>query len=435
MKQDTTLKLVLNPEEHAPTLTRFRKAQRVWKALPVPRFIRTALTAVLYRFSGKVRSAAVLDQALGPYQSLIPRPAAEIPAGPLIYSSYLNDTSGIGRAGRVSLQMLRQAGFSPSVHDLRQAPDGWGQVESGGVWFCHCNAREAADFLLRVEDARACYRIGYWAWELPNLPPDWADAAHLFHEVWAPSRFVADAVERALPDGGPLVRCVPHPLPDIDHVQPDRSRWGLSDGVFAFLCMYDVHSSATRKNPMGAIKAFQMAFGPQRTDVVLLVKVVAADESNTCLDELVTQSAGWSNIRIITDMLSDDDANQLLCSADAFVSLHRSEGFGLSIAQAMAMGRPVIVTAWSGNMDFCGEGAARVDFELIPVRDPHGVYLQYEAPGQVWADPNLETAAEVMQRFAENPDEARDLGATARRHVRQVIPQAYDVKHLRRWIT
>jgi len=435
MKQDTTLKLVLNPQEHAPALTRFRKAQKLWKALPVPRFVRTLLTAVLYRLSGKVRTAAVLDQALGPYQSLIPRPLAEIATGPLIYSSYLNDTSGIGRAGRVSLQMLRQAGFSPRVHDLRGAPEGWGQVESGGVWFCHCNAREAADFLLRVEDARACYRIGYWAWELPNLPPDWADAAQLFHEIWAPSRFVVEAIEQASPAGGPRIRHVPHPLPDIDQVQPDRARWDLGEEVFAFLCMYDVHSSATRKNPLGAIKAFQMAFEPTRNDVVLLVKVVAADESLACLDELIVQSARWPNIRIITDMLSDEDANRLLCSADAFISLHRSEGFGLSIAQAMAMGRPVIVTAWSGNMDFCSQGAALVDFELIPVRDPHGVYLQYEAPGQVWADPNLETAARRMQEFADNRASSRALGEAGRRHVRKVIPGSYDVDHLRDWIT
>ncbi len=435
MTQNSTLKVVLNPEAHAPALIRYRKAQRLWKALPVPRLIRNGLTALLYRIFGQVRSVAVLDQSLSPFKSLIPRKPADIAPGRLIFSSYLGDTSGIGRAGRLSLKMLRQAGLAPLVHNMRTAPEGWGQLETGGVWFCHCNAMEAADFLLRVDEPRRCYRVGYWAWELPNLPTPWIDVISLFHEIWAPSRFVAEAIERAKPLDGPTVRYVPHPLPDVEHVRPDRARFGLKPDVFAFLCMYDVHSSATRKNPMGTIKAFQRAFEPTRDDVVLIVKVVAANDSIACLDELAAQTRGWPNIHMITDMLTDDEADQLLCSADAFVSLHRSEGFGLSIAQAMAMGRPVIVTGWSGNMDFCGgEGAALIGYELIAVDDPHGVYRQYEAPGQIWADPDLDAAARVMAQFVAEPQQTKLRGNAARRHIRKVLPSTYDVEHLRPWI-
>src|SRR5262249_43192734 len=149
----------------------------------------------------------------------------------------------------------------------------------------------------------------------------------------------------------------------------------------------DVHSSATRKNPMGTIGAFQRAFAPDRTDVALLVKIVDADHSAGCVEDLEAAIAGWPNIRLISDMLSDAEADMLIASADAFVSLPRAEGFGLSIAQAMALARPVIVTAWSGNMDFCDRGAALVPFRLVPVDDPTGVYV---APGQVWADPDLD---------------------------------------------
>jgi glycosyltransferase involved in cell wall biosynthesis len=431
---DHPLGLLLEPEIHAPALVRYRRVQKLWKTLPLPKSVRNGVTAVLYKLFGAVRSIAVLDQELTASMSLLRRPPAEIPAGRLILSSYLGDTSGIGRAGRMSLAVLRAAGFTPEVHNMREAPLGWGRIEGGGVWFCHCNAMEGAELLFNSEDPRGCFRVGYWAWELPNLPPAWAEVAPLFHEIWAPSRFIAEAVQRAVGREGPVVRYVPHPLPQVAHVRPDRARYGLEEGVFAFLCMYDVHSSATRKNPMGAVKAFQAAFEPTREDVVLLVKVTAAQDSTSCLDEVVDQTAGWPNIRIITEMLTDADADRLLASTDAFVSLHRSEGFGLSIAQAMAMGRPVVVTGWSGNMDFCGEGAILVDYTLIPATDPHGIYRQYEAPGQVWAEPDLAAAARAMQTLAADPAEARRLGDRARRHVEEVLPRGYDLEPLRPWI-
>ena len=331
---------------------------------------------------------AVLEQSLGGSPPSLPRAAVDIAPGRLILSAFLSDTSGIGRGGRMSLEALRQAGLAPIPHDLRRAAEGWGRLEPGGVWFCHCNALEASEFLLRAHDPRACYRVGYWAWELPDIPPEWVEIARLFHEIWVPSRFVMEGLQRALGDRQIVLRRVPHPLPSVEDVRPDRARYGLTEEVFAFLCMYDVHSSATRKNPMGAVAAFQRAFRPDQRDTSpFSSRSFPAQDSRSCLDELIAATAGWPNIRLITDMLSDDDANRLICSADAFVSLHRSEGFGLSIAQAMAMGRPVIVTAWSGNMDFCGEGAALIGYTLIPASDPHGVYSAFEGPGQVWADP------------------------------------------------
>jgi glycosyltransferase involved in cell wall biosynthesis len=256
----------------------------------------------------------------------------------------------------------------------------------------------------------------------------------MFHEVWAPSRFVVDALKRMPLRHAPTIRLAPHPRPDVADVEPDRARYGLADDVFAFLAMYDVHSSASRKNPMGAIAAFQEAFDPAHADVVLLVKVVAAAESRTCMDELTAQIAGWPNIRLVTDMLSDDEANRLIRSADAFVSLHRSEGFGLSIAQAMAMGRPVIVTGWSGNMDFCQQGATLVRYALVPVSDPHGVYSDFEGPEQVWAEPDLSDAARAMRRFAADPAAARAEGEVARRHIMHILPPAYDISSIRNWI-
>src|SRR5207237_966572 len=118
-------------------------------------------------------------------------PAGAIPPGPLVVSGLFGDLSGIARGGRMSLAAFRAAGLDPIVHDWRAEPEGWGARVPGGVWFAHYNPPEARAILRRSEDPRGCYRVGYWAWELPELPASWAQLARLYHEVWAPSAFVA----------------------------------------------------------------------------------------------------------------------------------------------------------------------------------------------------------------------------------------------------
>ena len=276
------------------------------------------------------------------------------------------------------------------------------------------------------------YRIGYWAWELPDLPEDWAAVIPLFHEIWAPSAFVADAIRRRAP-AAVMVRVVPHPLPDMSGAVAvaDKARFGMPSTGIAFLSMYDTRSSAARKNPAGAIRAFQLAFRPDDAGVSLLVKVNAPDETTACMEELDGMIAGWPNIRLFHDTLTDAGADQLIASSDAFISLHRSEGFGLSIAQAMAAGRPVITTAWSGNVDFTGEGAMLVPCTLVPVRDPTG---RYDISGQVWAEPDLAHAANHLRELARAPGLAATLGSAARATVADRLPTRYDLGAARRWL-
>ncbi len=404
------------------------RARRAWKALPAPVWLRNLATWIFYRIAPKARAAAEAEAMAAFWAERRPRPANEITPGRLVVSGLLSDVSGIARAGRLSLAAFRAAGLDPIVHDWRREPQGWGERPEGGVWFGHYNAPEAEYFLAHSEGPRDCYRVGYWAWELPNLPASWAKTAGLFHELWAPSTFVADTLRRGTE--GVVVRCVPHPLPELTGVRPDRGRFGLPDGVFAFLAMYDVKSSATRKNPLGAVRAFQRAFAPDRADVRLLLKVVADDETPD-LAELRATTEGWANIALVVERLTDAETSALIAAADAFVSLHRAEGFGLSIAEAMALGRPVIVTDWSGNVDFCQQGAINVGYRLIPVDDPTAIY---GGEGQVWADPELEEAAAAMRRLADNPTSARSLGEAAREHIHRVLPKAYDIAPLRPWL-
>lgn len=395
----------------------------------MPTAVRRRAHLALYAVAPQTRSAVELTGLSAAAADVSPRAPRDIPAGDFILSGFLTDHSGVGRGARLSAEAFRRAGLAPRLHDLRQNPDGWGRREPGGVWFAHCNAPEAAHFLLRSEDPRGCYRVGYWAWELPRLPQAWAEIAKLFHEIWTPSAFVAGAVRSAAPEVP--VHIVPHPLPGVDRVTPERTALGFPDGTFVFLSMFDVRSSATRKNPRAAIEAFQTAFDPDDGSVRLALKVNAQEDGRAPVRELEAAAAGWRNIQLIDRVLSDEGALRLLASADAFVSLHRSEGFGMAIAEAMALGRPVIATDWSGNRDFCQQGVIPIPFSLVPVVDPTGVYV---APQDLWAEPDLTAAADAMRRLADDHAWAASLGRTGRAHIRTILPRSYPVEPFRRWL-
>jgi glycosyltransferase involved in cell wall biosynthesis len=249
--------------------------------------------------------------------------------------------------------------------------------------------------------------IGYWAWELPVVPPDWRVGAHFVHEVWAPSRFTAAALGTLLPG---RVRVVPHPVAAAPPVPAplDRSAFGLPDDAVVVLVSFNLASSFARKNPLGAIAAFRAAFG-DRSDRILLLKVGHPGHFPADFAQLRQAVGDAANIRLDTAELPRADRHALTRAADIVLSLHRSEGFGLVPAEAMLLGRPVIATAWSGNMDFMDEtSAALVDYCLIPARDPRGVF---EADGAEWADPVLGDAIAQLRRLADDAEARRALGA------------------------
>jgi glycosyltransferase involved in cell wall biosynthesis len=249
--------------------------------------------------------------------------------------------------------------------------------------------------------------IGYWAWELPTVPPDWQIGVRFIHEVWVPSHFTAAALEPLAPG---RVRVVPHPIAAAPP-QPaplDRAAFGLPQDAVVVLVSFNLASSFERKNPLGAIAAFRAAFG-DRPDRILFLKAGHPGHFPADFERLRQAVAGMANIRLDTAELPRADRHALTRAADIVLSLHRSEGFGLVPAEAMLLGRPVIATAWSGNMDFMDEtSAALVDYRLIPARDPRGVF---EAAGAQWADPVMGDAVAHLRRLAGDAEARRALGA------------------------
>ncbi len=248
--------------------------------------------------------------------------------------------------------------------------------------------------------------IAVWHWELPTLPLQWKRAMRGIDEFWAPSRFI----EGALRDGGAEnVVAMPHGVAVPPGAAIPRSELGVADDSYLFLVMYDVASYQRRKNPEGAIRAFKRAFSPDGP-ATLLVKLHNAHFEPGKTRELAELASGWPSIRLLTDVFDRERTRGLLRACDCYVSLHRSEGFGLGPAEALALGKPVIATDWSSTTDFVHpDHACPVACRLVPVGETVGPYEAW----QHWAEPDLDDAAEAMRRLAADPEAGRALGKKA----------------------
>jgi glycosyltransferase involved in cell wall biosynthesis/SAM-dependent methyltransferase len=254
------------------------------------------------------------------------------------------------------------------------------------------------------------HTIGYWAWELERLPESFFSAFDVLHEVWCASRFVTDAVRAA--HRRPTFT-VPYPFAEPAYRSGTARSWfGLPDR-FMFLFTFDFLSITERKNPLGLVEAFTRAFTPAE-EPILVLKSINGDQRLNQLERLRLRVADLPNVILLEDYFSIEDKNGLLSVCDCYVSLHRSEGTGISLAEAMALGKPVIATAYSGNLDFMTEkNSYLVDYVMTEVPDGCSPYPR----GYRWADPVLDDAARQMRRVFENRDEAVRRGTQARQDI------------------
>ncbi len=351
---------------------------------------------------------------------------------PIAIAGLFSTMSGIGEGARLAYDALEAAGMMPCAFDISAA---FGQAEiegpprrpivpgSGGTLVVHHNAPFLPHALWTLGRARVRGRriVGYWAWEFPRIPDYWLPSLRDLHEIWVPSELTRVAVAAAtdLP-----VHVVPHPLPPATATPNMRARLGLPVDALIVLTVFHMGSAFTRKNPLAAIAAFRRAFG-DAPDRVLAIKLIDHGASPLARHELEQAIAGAPNIRLINVMLPPADMAGLIAAADIVLSLHRSEGFGLVPAEAMQLGKPVVATGWSGNMDFMNaRNSAPVSYKLIPVQDPYD--RAFIADGQLGADADVDDAAAWLRRLANDPAVRQRLGETARADIaRQLSPEAF----------
>ena len=249
------------------------------------------------------------------------------------------------------------------------------------------------------------YAIGVWFWEIAEFPANLHSSFDLVDEVWVASEFVHEAVSK---ETNKPVRIVPMPLEPPAVATPDRHELGLPDG-FLFLFIFDYYSVNARKNPLGLVEAFKRAFG-EGAGPMLLVKSINGKQRGDALARLLEATADRSDIEVRDGFVAPEEKDALVAACDCYVSLHRSEGLGLTMAEAMSLAKPVIATGYSGNLAFMNERNSflvRYSLTRIPAGcDPYPV-------GVEWAEPDLDHAAELMRRVYERQDEARAVGERA----------------------
>ena len=266
------------------------------------------------------------------------------------------------------------------------------------------------------------YTIGYWFWELPEIPDEWVSSFSLVNEVWVASRFVQDAISLKSPV--PVFR-VPVPIRLGENDRFSRRHFSLPERPFLFLSMADWRSHLARKNPLGTIRAFKAAFPADDTTVGLIVKMNNAGALGSDQETLMhirEEMEGYPNIYLLDSEMTRPEVDSLLAISDCFISLHRSEGFGLGPAEAMSLGKPVILTKWSGNLDYMTpDNSIGIDYQLLPVGRQYGPYQ----PDQLWADPDLEHAAIWMKRLVEDPEFGKKVGLRGQETIkREFSPEA-----------
>ena len=313
--------------------------------------------------------------------------------------------AGALRASKVDVRRLDCSELVP--HEKTEAAVESSDLPSGGTLVFCVNPPELYK-LFRHHGPDICAGkrlVGYWWWELDKLPADWRRWAAAMHEIWVSSKFLHELFTRELP--GKIVRLVPLPIAPPAPSHLTRADFGIPADRFTVLTAFDLQSGRVRKNPEGAIEAFRRAF-PDLGAAHLVVKVTGAAGAPQDAAKLRNLVADIPNVTLIDRFLPAADLSALIGQCDALLSLHRAEGLGLFLAEAMWLGRPIVATGWSGVLQLIDDSHAMlVRFKKVPVRP--GEYAWVPA-GAHWAEPDLDHAAECLRRLAADRDLRARLG-------------------------
>lgn len=348
---------------------------------------------------------------------------------------YIRGEFGLAESARMYARALINAGVPVSLYDLEIGQPHSCQDRSMDsfidqrmphrvtVVFVNPDYLEAAFEHVGRARMKGHHVIACWFWELEVVPQSWLGAIALVDEIMVASQFIENAFRRITDK--PIMR-LPLPLSDCRDSGLQRHDFGLDADKFIFLFTFDFHSFVARKNPQAVVHAFQQAFPRDRNDVRLVLKSSNGHMYPEQMRDLLTLVTGDSRILLRDEVIDRMHVRALQRCCDAYVSLHRAEGFGLGLAECMSLGKPVIATGWSGNMEFMNESnSCLVEYDLVSVS---GQYP--DSNGARWAEPRIESAADAMRRLADDPARARALGMVARDDIRLRLSPDSAARHL-----
>lgn len=333
--------------------------------------------------------------------------------------------TGLGQSCRLVAAALEKTSFPLSIYQYTQLGTqsmrdiSWDSKISehlpNDINLIHINPYELGMAYLEMERSVWDYRynIAYWLWELEEFPDEWTPCFYCLDEIWAPSEFICNAIRKktSLP-----VRCMPYHVNVVIHQEYGRADFQLPEDKFLFLMMYDHSSCMERKNPIGVMQAFMQAFDKEDGKVGLVIKINNPVKED--IKKIKTIMNGYQNIYFIQDTLSRDQVNSLIQCVDVVVSLHRAEGFGLVLAEAMLLGTPTIATNWSSNTEFMNSDVScMVDYKLITIEQDMPPFKA----GNRWAEPDIGQAAEYMKKLYKNKEFYQKTAENAKTYIKEEL--------------
>ena len=333
--------------------------------------------------------------------------------------------NGLGQSTRLIANILTNSASAFTINNFFVPPGGSmtdrtyeAQITTEapyGINLIHVNASEFS--LCYMDLGKAYwdyhYNIAYWLWELEDFPQEWLGSIHLVDEIWTPAEFISNTLRKYTDKP---VRTVPYCISAPVDDAFDRKHFGLPEDKFLFLMMFDSGSIMERKNPLGTIAAFKQAVGRDNKDVGIVIKINELEQSQKDIEYIHSVLDGYDNIYIITGTFSKKEVNSLTKCVDVFVSLHRAEGFGLVLAEAMLLGTPTIATNWSANTEFMNSDVAcMVDYQMIELEKDLPPFKK----GYRWADADVSQAAMYMKKLYEDQAFYQTLRENAQAHIKK----------------
>jgi glycosyltransferase involved in cell wall biosynthesis/SAM-dependent methyltransferase len=348
---------------------------------------------------------------------------------------YLSSERGVGEAARQIVSALREGEVPLATIDSPTVPDEISEALGGipgekypydlNVICVNADMLPVVAMALGRRFFEARHSTGVWFWEVSHFPEQWRPSFDYLDEVWVASEHIAEALR---PLSSKPVHTIRIPVVPEPPVEASRAELGMPEG-FCFLFVFDYRSVFRRKNPLGAVEAFRNAFEPG-SGASLVIKSICGDEFPAEREAVAAAVAEHPDIHLIEDTITTGMKNAMIAGCDCYVSLHRSEGLGLTMAEAMYFERPVIATAYSGNLDFMTEENSylvpHTMVEIGPDADPY-------PPDKQWAEPDLDRASALMRQVFENPEAAafrgrRAAGDIRRTHSPEAAREAIEVR-------
>jgi GT2 family glycosyltransferase/glycosyltransferase involved in cell wall biosynthesis len=363
------------------------------------------------RFEGRVGTG------VAPYRHWQVRPAEVLakPFGINVFGPFAA-TSGLGTAARGLLRAIQSVGIATELHpfDVSRAVPRITMVERArkptyrsNLFMANADQIPLLTALYPAGHFDDAYNIAVWAWELAAFRSDWHTSFAPLDEVWTNSDFELDSIGAISPIPVQKIR-----LPvEVTRASAEAGRemFGIPQDRLVFLVAFDVGSTSARKNPGMVIDAFREAFSADE-NVFLVIKFHSTAIEPAITRQLSRALRGAENVLVMADLLSEADMSLLRAACDVYVSAHRSEGFGLNIAEFMALGKPVIATNYSGNLEFFDDTVGfPIEYDLTEVQAQAGPYMPY----YVWADPRKASLIKQLRLVYEDQPGAWARGALA----------------------